>query len=138
MNFSIIQAGKSVNQVPDLAEAMFDIRYTENDDVEQLVEEMRKHVRGELVVQAREPLFLAGDSPYVGLLLESARGAGLGFEPGASDARFLSDYGIQGVVWGAEGDSSAHSEEEHLNIDSAFSLYEMLDEFMEVVAKGSI
>ena len=34
LNFSRIQAGKAVNQVPDYAEALFDIRYTENDDMQ--------------------------------------------------------------------------------------------------------
>jgi succinyl-diaminopimelate desuccinylase len=33
LNFSWIQAGKVANQVPDYAEALFDIRYTENDDM---------------------------------------------------------------------------------------------------------
>ena len=38
INFSIINAGKSANQVPDLAEAVFDIRYTEKDDVDSACE----------------------------------------------------------------------------------------------------
>jgi len=138
LNFSIIRAGKSVNQVPDLAEAFFDIRYTENDDMEQLVEEMRKHVQGELVVEAMEPLFLGGDSPYLDLLLGIAGDTVVGFEHGASDARFLSDHGIKGIVWGADGDRSAHSEDEHLNIESAFALYRILDEFVEAVSRGAL
>ena len=38
LNFSRIQAGKAVNQVPDYAEALFDIRFTENDDMEAVVD----------------------------------------------------------------------------------------------------
>jgi succinyl-diaminopimelate desuccinylase len=137
LNFSFIHAGKSVNQVPDFAEALFDIRYTENDDVDQLVEEMRKQVRGELVVEAMEPLFQCGGTPYLDLLLNIAKDTAVGFEHGASDARFLSDHGIKGIVWGADGDMSAHSQEEHLNVESAFSLYRILDEFLESVAKSA-
>jgi succinyl-diaminopimelate desuccinylase len=55
----------------------------------------------------------------------------VGFEHGASDARFLSDHGIKGIVWGANGDLSQHSLNEHVNIDSVARLYELLDEFMK-------
>jgi succinyl-diaminopimelate desuccinylase len=138
LNFSILQAGKSVNQVPDYAEALFDIRYTENDDVEALVEEMRKQIQGELAVEGREPLFHGGDSPYLDVLLSIAKDTTVGFEHGASDARYLSDYGIQGIVWGADGDMTQHSLEEHLNMESAFALYRILDAFMAWIAKGSV
>ena len=131
LNLGLIQAGKSANQVPDYAEALFDIRYTENDDVEGLVEAMRREVRGELVVETVEPLFRGGDSPYLDLILGIAGDTAVGFEHGASDARFLSDYGIKGIVWGADGDMSQHSGEEHLNIESVSALYHILDEFAE-------
>jgi succinyl-diaminopimelate desuccinylase len=135
MNLSIVHAGESVNQVPDHAEALFDIRYTEKDDVDQLVEEMTKHIQGELVVESREPLFHGGDSPYLDTLLEIAKDTAVGFEHGASDARFLPDHGIKGIVWGADGDMSQHSQDEHLNIDSAYALYRIIDEFMDSVVK---
>ena len=130
LNFGIIQAGKSANQVPDYAEALFDIRYTEHDDVEGLVKDLQQQIRGELIVEEVEPLFHGGDSPYLDLLLDIAGDTSVGFEHGASDARFLSDYGIRGIVWGADGDMSQHSMEEHLNIESALALYRILDEFM--------
>jgi succinyl-diaminopimelate desuccinylase len=137
LNFGIINAGKSANQVPDYAEALFDIRYTENDDVEGLVEAMRREVRGELVVETVEPLFCGGDSPYLDLILNIAKETSVGFEHGASDARFLSDYGIKGIVWGADGDMSQHSNEEHLNIESTLALYHILDEFAERIPISS-
>lgn len=136
LNFSVLHAGGSVNQVPDHAEALFDIRYTENDDMDALVEEMRKHIRGQLTVEAKEPMFQSGGSPYLDLLLRIAQDTEVGFEHGASDARFLSDYGIEGIVWGADGDMSQHSQEEHLNIESAVALYRILDTFVGVVGKG--
>jgi succinyl-diaminopimelate desuccinylase len=136
LNFGIIQAGKSPNQVPDYAEALFDIRYTEHDDVEQLVKEMEQQIRGELVVEAVEPMFHGGDSPYLDLILSIAGDASVGFEHGASDARFLSNYGIKGIVWGADGDMSQHSDEEHLNIESALALYRILDEFAGKIPTG--
>jgi succinyl-diaminopimelate desuccinylase len=130
LNFSRVQGGKAINQVPDEAEAVFDIRYTENDDMEQLVAEVQKTLKGRLNIEKKEPLFVGGDTPYLDLLLELAPQAKTGFEHGASDARYLADYGISGIVWGAEGDKSAHTSEEHLNIESVGRLYAILNEFM--------
>lgn len=131
INFSIIRAGKSENQVPDLAEAIFDIRYTENDDVDALVKQMRSKIKGELSVELKEPLFLGGESAYLDLLLDISKDTTLGFEHGASDARFLAEHGIPGIVWGADGDSSAHAHDEHVNLDSLNELYRILDTFMD-------
>jgi len=130
LNFSWIQAGKVSNQVPDYAEALFDIRYTENDDMESLFENIQSEIKSELVVEKKEPLFEGGDSPYLELLLEIATDSEVGFEHGASDARFLSAHGIKGIVWGADGDMSQHSADEHINIDSLHKLYDLLEAFI--------
>jgi succinyl-diaminopimelate desuccinylase len=131
LNFSIFQAGKSHNQVPDHAEAVFDIRYTENDDINALIEKIQREIAGEILVEEKEPLFHGGDSPYLDLLLGIAKDTGVGFEHGASDARFLSGYGISGIVWGADGDETQHSEKEHVNIESVYALYRHLDRFLK-------
>lgn len=135
LNFSIIQAGKSFNQVPDYAEALFDIRYTESDNLDELLEKMRAAIRGELLEESREPLFLAGDSPYLDLLLEIADKTVTGAAHGASDARFLSAYGIKGIVWGANGDMSQHAPDEHVNIASIRELYDLLNKFIKKYGK---
>ena len=129
INFSIINAGKSANQVPDLAEAVFDIRYTEKDDVDGLVKQMRRKIKGELLVEMNEPLFLGGESPYLDFLLDISKNTRLGFEHGASDARFLQEHGIPGIVWGADGDLTAHAYDEHVNPDSFYELYEFWTDF---------
>lgn len=133
LNFSRIQAGQSPNQVPDRAEAFFDIRYTENDDVDRLVAQMQQAIDGELTVVMKDPLFIGGPSPYLDLLLEVCPEACLGSEHGASDARFLSDHGIAGIVWGAEGEMSHHTANEYLVIDSLTVLYRQLTRFMRRV-----
>jgi succinyl-diaminopimelate desuccinylase len=131
LNFAWIQAGKVSNQVPDHAEALFDIRYTETDDMESLFKSIQRKIKGELVVEKKEPLFEGGDSPYLDLLLKIAPDTEVGFEHGASDARFLSAHGIKGIVWGADGDLSQHSADEHIHIDSLYKLYDMLDMFIK-------
>ena len=130
LNFSRIQAGKAVNQVPDYAEALFDVRFTENDDMEAVVADIRREIKGEVEVVEREPLFQGGGSPYLDRLLAIAGGPELGAEHGASDARFLSAFGIPGIVWGPDGDNSAHAVDEHVNIDSLLALHRILDEFL--------
>jgi succinyl-diaminopimelate desuccinylase len=133
LNFSRIQAGKATNQVPDYAEALFDIRFTENDDMDSIVAAIRREIQGEIEVVEREPLFQGGGSPYLDRLLAVAGSPQLGAEHGASDARFLSAFGIPGIVWGADGDNSAHAVDEHINIDSLLELYHVLDRFMSEI-----
>ncbi len=137
VNLGTIRGGKSVNQVPDSAEAMLDIRYTENDDVDRLLADIREGISGEIQVMEREPLLISDPSPYLDLLLETAKAQGLetvtGVEHGASDARYLSDYGIDGVVWGAESEMSQHTPEEHLVIDSLEKVYHTMEAFLQRV-----
>lgn len=134
-NFSVIHAGKSHNQVPDYAEAFFDIRYTENDNMEELIETMQGKIQGDLVVETKEPLFFGGESPYLELILDIAKNTEVGFDHGASDARFLVEHGIKGVVWGADGDQTQHCQDEHVNIESVYTLYRILDEFIKISGK---
>ncbi len=129
LNFSCIKGGKATNQVPDYAEALFDIRYTENDDMQAIFQNIQDEIKGELIVERKEPLFQSEDSPYLNLLLDISKDTVVGFEHGASDARFLSAHAIKGIVWGADGDMSQHSANEHVNIDSLYKLYDLLDEF---------
>jgi succinyl-diaminopimelate desuccinylase len=77
---------------------------------------------------------MGGDSPYLDKLLKIAEGTGTGFEHGASDARHLSQFGIKGIVWGADGDMSQHTADEHVNIASVFKLYEFLDKYLDNLA----
>jgi succinyl-diaminopimelate desuccinylase len=130
LNFSRIQAGKATNQVPDYAEALFDIRYTENDDMAAVVAAIRGEIAGEVEVVEQEPLFQGGGSPHLDRLRAIAGNPEVGCEHGASDARFLSQFGIPGIVWGPNGDNSAHSVNEHVNIDSLLQLHRILDEFL--------
>jgi succinyl-diaminopimelate desuccinylase len=116
--------------VPDYAEALFDIRYTENDDMHAVVAAIRRDIRGEVEVVETEPLFQSGNTPQLARLLEIAGLPEVGCEHGASDARFLSEFGIPGIVWGPDGDDSAHSPEEHINLDSLFEVHRILDEFL--------
>ena len=133
LNFSIIHAGSVINQVPDYAEALFDIRYTKADDIDALVNAVRADIHGEIQVVSTSPLFLGGNSPYLDKLLSFSPSTRLGCEHGASDARHLADHGIPGIVWGADGDMSQHAENENIHIGSFISLYNILDQFLSAI-----
>ena len=136
-NLGLLRAGQSANQVPDSAEALFDIRYTETDDIDAVIERLRTAVSGELTVENKEPLFIGGDSPILDMLLDIAPDAVVGHEDGASDARFLSATGISGIVWGADGNLSQHSANEHVDIDSIQRLYRLLDQLIRSIRNFS-
>lgn len=131
LNIGIIAGGQAVNQVPDEATAHLDIRYTEHDDIPQLLGEMQRRIQSAMTIVIQEPLFEAGRTPFLDLLQKTAPDARLEQENGASDARFLSAHGIPGVVWGADGDNSQHSADEHVAIGSIARLYAALDRFMK-------
>ena len=132
---SIISAGQSVNQVPDAAEARFDVRFTENDDMHQVLADIKANIKGTLTVDSQSPVYVGGDSPYLDALLEIAEDASLGFEHGASDARYFCQRGIPSVVWGADGEMSQHTTHEHVMVDSLSELYHLLNRFMEAAAR---
>ncbi|MBD3314256.1 MAG: M20/M25/M40 family metallo-hydrolase [Chitinivibrionales bacterium] len=135
-NLGIISGGVAHNQVPDRAEAVFNIRYTENDDVDGLIAEVRGLVESEVAVEIKEPVFTGGTTKYLELLRRASPESLVSFTHGASDARFLSEYGIDGVVWGANGDESAHGPDEHLNVADGAKLYKYLDAFLSTVEEN--
>ena len=130
MTLSILRAGESPNQVPDTAEAVLDIRYTESDPMTEILEEIRKAIRGEIEILSMAPVFHGGTSPHLDRLLGIRPEIRLGREHGASDARHLMEHGIPGIVWGADGDKSAHSLDEHIHLDSLESLAGILRRFL--------
>jgi succinyl-diaminopimelate desuccinylase len=129
LNIGRLAAGEAVNRVPDTAEAWLDIRYTENDDPQALVADLESRIRGQLEVQTVDPLFIGGGSPYLERLLACSPDTRTGSEHGASDARHLSAVGIPGVVWGADGENSQHTHDEHVVLDSVADLLQRLDRF---------
>jgi succinyl-diaminopimelate desuccinylase len=116
----------STNIVPEKATAILDIRYTENDDPDLLVRSIKDLVAGEIQVLAKEPVFVSAPSAYLDLLVTHSGGARVGFEHGASDARYLSQLGIPGAIWGADGEMTAHMADERIVLSSMFTLYDRI------------
>lgn len=122
---------ESNHRIPQSAEALLEIRHAATDDMEQLFEKLQTEFYSRFVVESIEPLFSNGESPHLNLLLDIAKETRIGFEDGANDSRFLAKHGITGIVWGANGNRSRHSENEHVEIESVYELYGLLDQFMQ-------
>lgn len=129
VNLGIIRAGESVNQVPGKAVAQFDIRYTEQDDPKAIIANIRNAVQSEVLVERIEPVFASPKSPYTERLLALAQAEAVQ-EHGASDARYLQDNNMAGVVWGAEVFGSIHTAHEHVSISSIGFLHESLTQLI--------
>ncbi|ACN14327.1 peptidase family protein (putative zinc metallopeptidase) [Desulforapulum autotrophicum HRM2] len=135
LNLGIIRGGDSVNQVCDKAWALLDIRYTENDDPDQIVADIDGLTHSTITIKEKEPLFTGGHSDYLDKLLSLVPQAVTGNEHGASDARFLGDLNIPGIIWGARGNQTAHAKDEHVEIKSVIMVFETLDRFMDLIEK---
>ena len=136
VTISRIEAGKRFHRVPKYAEAILDIRFTENDAMEAFIGKMQKELHSTVAAQTITPIFDEGPSSYLDLLLAISKNTVLGFQDGSNDARFLSEYGIKGIIWGADGDQSQHSETEHVNVESVYSLFGILNAFIDQLPIG--
>lgn len=135
VNFGIVRAGESINQVPDMAEGQFNIRYTDHDDPEALIEMIRETVAGEVEVLRIDTVFASPSSRYKDRLMELS-GAEEVQEHGASDARYLQDNGMAGIVWGAEVFGSIHGANEHVSISSIGKLTDTLEKLVMEMENG--
>ena len=123
VNFGKIEAGQSVNQVPHIAKGWFNIRFTENDDPDAMIREIRALAHSTVEELSRTPVFESRPSPVTDRLLQIVPGATLTREHGASDARYLMDHGIPGAIWGAQGFGTQHGLDECVSISSIADLH---------------
>lgn len=126
-----IRSEKSRHGVAEYAETLLEVRYMETDDLEKLFNTMQKELYSDIVIENVEPLFSGGESEHLKILLEIAKKTRIGFEDGANDSRFLAQLGIKGIVWGADGNRSQHKLNEHVDIESVYELYALLDAFIK-------
>jgi succinyl-diaminopimelate desuccinylase len=121
---------KSLQGVPEVAEAQLEIHYTQTDDVERMLTSMKSELHSDIIIDHVEPVFDEGESEHLKWLLDISKKTRIGFEDGTNDSRFLSLFGIKGIVWGADGNRSRHTMDEHVDIESIYELYDLLDAFV--------
>jgi succinyl-diaminopimelate desuccinylase len=125
-----IQTIPSHQEIPEIVEAQLEIQYTEGDDLERMFTTMQSDLHSDIIIDHVEPRFDGGESEHLKWLLDISKKTRIGFEDGANDSRFLSGFGIKGIVWGADGNRSAHTMDEHIDTESIYELYGFLDAFV--------
>ena len=98
---------------------------------------MQSSVEGTVTEEDRAQIFISKQSRYLELLRSCIPGSSLEAEHGSSDARYLSGLDIDGVVWGADGRMSQHSDSERVLIPSIEFVYRCLLDFVKKVSSGN-
>jgi len=138
MSLGKICAGNSPNIVPDEAERVLDIRYTEKSSIAKIEAIIKKVVKGKNIMVAalgKEQMMLnkKNDKNIAELgrciALVTGRNPSLISEHGASDARFFSGRAAC-VMFGPSG-KNFHAEKECVNISSVVKSYSVLEEYVK-------
>ena len=132
INIGQISGGSMPNQVPDYAEAIIDIRFTENPG--ELFEKIEK-IADVGVIQWGRVARADDDNNYViklKAIMEDVLKAPqkMHFAHGASDLRFFAKMGIHGATFNPRG-GGAHTKEEFLEISSIEPFMEILKRFVK-------
>ncbi len=125
------QAGNgATNVLPSHCRATLDVRYTDNDDPNELLRQIRQLAKSTITVKTQEPVFTSQPSPWFDLLKAHVPDGRTTFAHGASDARYFSSRNIPGVIWGADGELSHHSDNEYILLHSLYHFSSILDDYL--------
>lgn len=133
-NLAWIKGGDIYNRVPDECVMGLDIRFVPSVNPEEIVEEIKKVVDGEVKLKIIEPgVFVASDNQYVKELSQVVKenlDVKIKFtgQHGGSDARFFAAKGIPAVEFGPTG-NFWHGDDEYVEIDSIYQLEKVLIDF---------
>ena len=144
LNVGKIEGGHAVNQVPDLAQAWVDIRFTtqtKKEDLQGLINKSLKYFPGISMTEVSfgESYSLDTQNRYFKTFVEIVSGK-LNINPkfifshGSSDARFFTARGIPVILTRPTGGGS-HSENEWIDLADLEKFYQVLKLFVEKVAK---
>ncbi len=131
MSLNMIKGGKAMNQIPDEAEALLDIRYVDDAEIwKQRVGEIAEFE----VVKFGSIFNTNPDHPEVkrlAKLMSKFTGKHIKptFESGASDARHFAEKGMQGAIFNPNG-GNYHAKREYVELDSIQKFYDILKEFL--------
>jgi len=133
----MIKAGSADNQIPDQAEMTLNIRYTDADQFDAIVEKVRQ-LTGLKIEECRtcKPMFTDENAPAIQALLAALRQTFPGETisvtrmNGATDARHLSNMGVPVAIIGTPG-GNPHNDQEWADIEGIAKYTEMLTDFIK-------
>ena len=140
-NVGKIEGGLAINQVSDLATAHCDIRYTERDQPEKIIERAKSICPPEILIEVmfNEPMFLADpESPtlkhYRAAIKSVTRNnAKIIFSHGSSDARFFTVNNVPVIISQPTGEG-LHGPDEWVSVKAIEEYYKILEDFMKRIA----
>ena len=132
----IITGGFAENQIPDTAEMVINIRYTEDAD-EQTIINLAKETTGLEILEARscKPMYSDESSPMIRSLKDAIQTAfpdkQVTFRRmnGATDARHMRSLGIPVAMIGING-GGAHAANEWLDLENAKQYIQLLEDYI--------
>lgn len=138
-----INAGQSINQIPDFARSSFDVRFNtmyEYEKIERLVSDIAKKYNCQVdtpvfvkphITDLSDP-YIKGFKAIASQRLDKSRISSC-TSIGASDARFFGDYGMPTIVVRPIG-GGQHSNHEWISQSSLFDFYDVLKQFVQTYA----
>ena len=137
INLGKIVAGNSPNKVPDKAEFIVDIRFTEETSSKELIEKIKQIEGVELEVLEDAPILFNKDLTWINKLKETiekitGNKSELQNNHGASDLAYASEKGIESAIFGPYG-LNYHGKEEFVYLSSLELYYKVMKEFISTV-----
>jgi len=138
MNLGMIKGGEAYNKVPDQAEMGLDIRYTEKEDVNQLIKKIKKIKDIQIEVDQKQPMRITDkNDSQIQKLKKIAqkitkRKIELASQTGASDTRYFAAKGVVTTDFGGRG-KNVHGKNEWVSIKSIVETFKILKEFVKTL-----
>ena len=137
INLGKIRSGNSPNRVPDKAEFILDIRFTEETNSKELIEKIKQIGDVKLEVLEDSPMLLNENPIMIYKLKETiekvtGNKSELQNNHGASDLAYASEKGIESAIFGPYG-LNYHGKEEFVYLSSLELYYKVMKEFISTV-----
>lgn len=138
MNLGMIKGGEAYNKVPDKAELGLDIRYTEKEDVNELLKKIQKIKGIQIEIMQKQPMLNNDEkNSYIRKLKQVSQTATkqkMKFkkESGASDVRFFATKNVPAIDFGISGEN-IHGKNEWVSIKSIENIYQILKAFVNTL-----
>ncbi|MCH4889026.1 M20/M25/M40 family metallo-hydrolase [Acidaminobacter sp. JC074] len=135
VNLSISQGGDIYNRVPDYHKMGIDIRYVPHLDPEEILNDIRNVIEGDVQVVQMEPgILVSTDNFYIDRIKEAFKRAHyedvkIFGQHGSSDVRFFSTLNIPAIEVGPKG-GNWHGKDEYVDLETLELLENLLVDFL--------
>lgn len=135
-NFSQINGGVAINQVPSLCELFCDVRYKPSEDPQKIVDHLGKFFKNARIeiIRNESPILTKKNNPYLQKLKKIMERHGLettfSRELGSSDARHCTNIGIPTIVFGPKG-GGLHQDDEWVDVSTVYTVLDVLKDYFE-------